>query len=858
MIVKASGSGAAVPYPRQECRDLFVVRRSGQLVAVQEGSKLVRCLSVGSSCSSASVTTANASGSSPAVESSRSTTTSVAGGTRFRQPSAISASTRVASSSRRRLVAVSSAAAFMSTSVQYAGQTAPYSRISSHNARWSRWPAARTQQKPLDVDGRFEQSHLVQRTDEPPHRGRTDRLEIGLLEQFAQQHLRDAFVPDDDRNDRVDQSVLLRARLLEGAHEPGEKCCRRLKQQLLHVRWPLGRCVTQPVDELHDPGGLVRLLVPTEPGSVRVDRERHQMVEIFRRQHVHHAQNQLPQTRPLVGQFVVVLVLHLLAVGRCVWRFGGSARLVLDHQPDVRPVQQAPVLLERLETLGVVEDALGAADKLRERELRQVAHDAVPEVAVRLELLAQPVRRLADHLLQRDRFLALGEQIDLRPVAEALERHVHDAHLERVQQAVVDLEQRAVGRLRVLGRCRLVHVPVVHQLVHGHGRVDRDGRLAEVQLQAGHRHAEHVLQHETEVAVLAQLRPALELGNVRRVEVAQHVRDVIEQAPVRPLLVHVPVPVDLAPVAIGAADREVDRAHHRLDALEHLVRFRVLERDDRLVEELHREPKRRVPQHLVEEAIEIETPDAVQQQALGQLRAAVQQMVHPRILLQIVPERDVRVEQQVHRDAAQLRQPLFVDLIVRRQVPSDAQIMQQPGHDFDNLEHGRDRPGHVRHRAVAAARRTVVQVLADVGGPAAQQQPGGGRLADVLVLGAAEHRVAVRLALVLQEQLVRPVHQMLDVDDRADRREYVVLGDERQHHQRLDHQLPVLGLRDRVQRRLDLERKLQLVRGHLLREALRQDAALDRQPGAPLQHRPDARVKVARHPVQRTVEPAAA
>lgn len=123
-----------------------------------------------------------------------------------------------------------------------------------------------------------------------------------------------------------------------------------------------------------------------------------------------------------------------------------------------------------------------------------------------------------------------------------------------------------------------------------------------------------------------------------------------------------------------------------------------------------------------------------------------------------------------------------------------------------SLEHRCHRPGDVRHGTVAAARCRIVQMLADVGRATAQQQPGGRRLADVLVLGAAQHRVALDFALIFEEELVRLVDEMLDVDDVTERRDNVVLRYEGENHQGFDDQLAVLGLGDGVEGGLDLRK----------------------------------------------------
>lgn len=148
---------------------------------------------------------------------------------------------------------------------------------------------------------------------------------------------------------------------------------------------------------------------------------------------------------------------------------------------------------------------------------------------------------------------------------------------------------------------------------------------------------------------------------------------------------------------------------------------------------------------------------------------------------------------------------------------------------WQTVQHIRHRLGNIHHRPVAATRRTIIQMLAYIRGTVAQQHPLRRRLLHVLGLGTAQRRVPLHLPLVLEEDLIRLVHQVLHTDDSPQTRHHVVLRDQRQHHQRLHHQLPVLGLRNRIQRRLHLQRKLQLPGGHLLRQALRQDAALNRQ-----------------------------
>lgn len=97
-------------------------------------------------------------------------------------------------------------------------------------------------------------------------------------------------------------------------------------------------------------------------------------------------------------------------------------------------------------------------------------------------------------------------------------------------------------------------------------------------------------------------------------------------------------------------------------------------------------------------------------------------------------------------------------------------------------------------------------MLADVGRSTAQQQPGGRRLADVLVLGAAQHRVALDFALIFEEELVRLVDEMLNVDDVPERCDNVVLRYEGENHQGFDDQLAVLGLGDGVEGGLDLRK----------------------------------------------------
>ena len=58
--------------------------------------------------------------------------------------------------------------------------------------------------------------------------------------------------------------------------------------------------------------------------------------------------------------------------------------------------------------------------------------------------------------------------------------------------------------------------------------------------------------------------------------------------------------------------------------------------------------------------------------------------------------------------------------------------------------------------------------------------------------------------LVVEEDAVGLVDDTFDAQRLAERRHHVVLDEHRQDHERLDQQLPVLGLRDGVQHRLHL------------------------------------------------------
>ncbi|KAH9392537.1 hypothetical protein TYRP_005616 [Tyrophagus putrescentiae] len=161
------------------------------------------------------------------------------------------------------------------------------------------------------------------------------------------------------------------------------------------------------------------------------------------------------------------------------------------------------------------------------------------------------------------------------------------------------------------------------------------------------------------------------------------------------------------------------------------------------------------------------------------------------------------------------------------------------------LEYLRGGPYQVGHGAVVAAGRTVVEVLANVGRPAAVS----GKLRGAALCGAAQRRVAVHLNLqkginsmksrskkpspdsylFLEKDAIRPVDQLLDVDhllaQTADGGD--VVDEEGEDDHRLDHQLAVLRLRHRVEHLLRLQGKLQLARGHLLRQLVHQNAALN-------------------------------
>ena len=70
--------------------------------------------------------------------------------------------------------------------------------------------------------------------------------------------------------------------------------------------------------------------------------------------------------------------------------------------------------------------------------------------------------------------------------------------------------------------------------------------------------------------------------------------------------------------------------------------------------------------------------------------------------------------------------------------------------------------------------------------------------------------------LFLQEDLVGAVDKTVHLDDvLPGSLTVVVLNDKDKDHERFDHQLPVLRLRDSVQHHLNLQRKLELARRHL-------------------------------------------
>lgn len=68
--------------------------------------------------------------------------------------------------------------------------------------------------------------------------------------------------------------------------------------------------------------------------------------------------------------------------------------------------------------------------------------------------------------------------------------------------------------------------------------------------------------------------------------------------------------------------------------------------------------------------------------------------------------------------------------------------------------------------------------------------------------------------LVLQEQLVGHLHDVVHMDDAANA-VHLRVRQQRQHHDGLHQQLPVLGLGHAVEHRLNVDSKLDLLWGHL-------------------------------------------
>ena len=143
------------------------------------------------------------------------------------------------------------------------------------------------------------------------------------------------------------------------------------------------------------------------------------------------------------------------------------------------------------------------------------------------------------------------------------------------------------------------------------------------------------------------------------------------------------------------------------------------------------------------------------------------------------------------------------------------------------VEGGGQGSDQVCHGAITAARRAVVKVLADVGSSAAQQRASGRQFALLLWFGAAERRVSLDLHLVVKEDSVGGVDETFNAQRLAHGRDRVVFGQQGEDHHALHKELPVLGLRNGVQHRFHLQGKLELPRGHLLRQILRQQSAFD-------------------------------